>query len=53
VAQEAAAAVFVVPEEEDVELVSDFDSDFDSVLVSDFAGVAAVLDFAESRESVR
>jgi hypothetical protein len=51
--QEAAAVVFVVPEEEDAELVSDLDSDFDSVLVSVFAGVAVVLDLLESRESVR
>jgi hypothetical protein len=47
--QDAAAAVFVVPEEEDAELVSGFDS----VLVSVFAGVATVLDLLESRESVR
>ena len=47
--QDAAAAVFVVVEEEDAELVSDFDS----VLVSVFAGVAAELDLLESRESVR
>jgi hypothetical protein len=53
--QEAAAVVFVVPEEEDAELVSDLDldSDFDSVLVSVFAGVGAVLDLLDSRESVR
>jgi hypothetical protein len=38
-----------VVEEEDAELVSDFDS----VLVSVFAGAAAVLDLLESRESVR
>jgi hypothetical protein len=47
--QDAAAAVFVVPEEDDVALVSGFDS----VLVSVFAGAAEVLDLLESRESVR
>jgi hypothetical protein len=61
-AQEAAAAVFVVPEEEDAELVpesdfgfdSDFASGFDSDLVSPFAGVDVVLaDLPDSRESVR
>lgn len=45
-------AVFVVVEEDDEESV--FDSLFVSVLVSDFAGAAAVVeDFDESRESVR
>jgi hypothetical protein len=52
-AQEAAAVVFVVLEEEDAELVSDLDSDFDSLLVSVFAGGDVVLDLLESRESVR
>jgi hypothetical protein len=51
--QDAAAAVFVVVEEEDAELVSDFDSVLDSVLVSVFAGADVVLDLLESRESVR
>jgi len=54
--QEAAAAVFVVPEEDDAELVLEpldseedgLDSDFVSVL----AGVAVVLAL-ESRESLR
>jgi hypothetical protein len=51
--QDAAAAVFVVVEEEDAELVSGFDSVLVSVLLSVFGGVAEVLDLLESRESVR
>jgi hypothetical protein len=51
--QDAAAAVFVVPVEEDAELVSDFDSVLVSVLLSVFAGAGAVLGLPESRESVR
>lgn len=54
--QEAAAAVFVVPEEEDVapeeELLDSEDDGFDSGLVSVFAGVEVVLAL-DSRESVR
>jgi hypothetical protein len=54
--QEAAAAVFVVPEEDDVapaeEPLDSEEDGFDSGLVSVFAGVGVVLAL-ESRESVR